>query len=228
VRARPDAETDVEPDVGPDAVAAPPRVAALTVAAWALIGAALVLVSYLLLGEPRHDVPAWERAVFGGVNDLPDVFEWLAWPVMQLGTLWMAPVGALAAYAATRRWPAAAATACAVVLGWLTAQWVKDAVERGRPADLLTDVTVRQPGVDDHGYVSGHTTVAFALATALTPLVPRRWRWAPAALALCVGVARIYVGVHLPLDVVGGAGVGMLAGVGALLAFDVVPRRPAS
>jgi membrane-associated phospholipid phosphatase len=199
---------------------------ARTVAVWALVGVALLLGSYLLLGHSRHDVPGAEQAMFEAVNDLPDTFEWPAWPVMQLGTLWMAPVGALLAFAATRRWPAAAATAWAVVLAWLAAHWVKDAVGRGRPADLLADVTVRQPGVDDEGYVSGHTTVAFALATALTPLVPRRWRWAPGTLALCVGIARIYVGVHLPLDVVGGAGVGILAGVAALLTFGIVPRRP--
>jgi glycosyltransferase 2 family protein len=226
--AEPEAEPGADPEVEPAAAADPAGVTARTIAVWAFVGAALLLGSYLLLGRPRHDVPGAEQTVFEGVNDLPDVFEWLAWPVMELGTLWMAPVGALAAFAATRRWPAAAATAWAVVLAWLAAHWIKDAVGRGRPADLLADATVRQPGVDDEGYVSGHTTVAFALATALTPLVPPRWRWVPATLALCVGIARIYVGVHLPLDVAGGAGVGILAAVAALLTFGIVPGRRAN
>ena len=63
------------------------------------------------------------------------------------------------------------------------------------------------------GYVSGHTAVAFALATVLAPSLPRSWRRSAVfAAASVVGFARIYSGAHLPLDVVGGAGLGLLCG----------------
>ena len=40
----------------------------------------------------------------------------------------------------------------------------------------------------------------------------RRLRWAPFALASLVAIARLYIGVHLPLDVVGGAALGIAVG----------------
>jgi undecaprenyl-diphosphatase len=86
-------------------------------------------------------------------------------------------------------------------------------------------VEVRESGIHGAGYVSGHTAVAFALATVVAPLVPRGWRWAPFALATVVGLSRIYFGAHLPLDVIGGAGLGLVCGVVAWAAGGMVPTR---
>jgi membrane-associated phospholipid phosphatase len=54
--------------------------------------------------------------------------------------------------------------------------------------------------------------------------LPRRWRPLPAIVAFLVGVARIVHGVHLPADVVGGWSFGVLVGLGALGAVDVIDR----
>jgi undecaprenyl-diphosphatase len=59
------------------------------------------------------------------------------------------------------------------------------------------------------GYPSAHTTVAFAMAVVVACCFPRV-RWAALAVALVIGLARVYMGVHLPLDVVGGAALGLL------------------
>jgi undecaprenyl-diphosphatase len=95
-------------------------------------------------------------------------------------------------------------------------------VDRGRPADLLDTVEIREAGLHGKGFVSGHTAIAFAVATVLTPLLPGRWRWLPFTLAGAVGLARVYYGAHLPLDVVGGAGLGVLSGLAASIAFGTV------
>jgi undecaprenyl-diphosphatase len=72
-----------------------------------------------------------------------------------------------------------------------------------------------------YGYVSGHTAIASGLAVALTLTLPRRWRWVPWLLVLFVAVGRMYFGAHLPLDLIGGSGLGvLLAGV----TFAVVAR----
>jgi len=110
-------------------------------------------------------------------------------------------------------------------LAWAAAKGVKGLVERGRPRGLLGGVEVRESGIQGAGYVSGHTAVAFALATVVAPLVPRGWRWAPFALATVVGLSRIYFGAHLPLDVIGGAGLGLVCGVVAWAAGGMVPTR---
>jgi undecaprenyl-diphosphatase len=54
--------------------------------------------------------------------------------------------------------------------------------------------------------------VTFALASAASGFVPRRVLVVMFATATFVGLSRIYVGAHLPADVVGGAGLGLIVG----------------
>ena len=74
-----------------------------------------------------------------------------------------------------------------------------------------------------NSFPSGHTSTSFACATVLSFFVPRA---APAfyLLALAIGYSRIYVGVHWPLDVLGGAVIGLVT---ALLLLAVARRRSA-
>jgi glycosyltransferase 2 family protein len=76
------------------------------------------------------------------------------------------------------------------------------------------------------GYVSGHSAVAVALATVANPFLGRRARRVAWTLAACVCVARIYVGSHLPFDVVGGAALGWAAGALVLLVFGAPTGHP--
>jgi membrane-associated phospholipid phosphatase len=194
----------------------------------AAAGAGLIGVSTLVLHDSGESVPGWEGDVFEAVNGLPGWLRWPVWPVMQLGNFWMVVGGSAVAYAITRRWRPALAVAVAVLLAWVLAKVVKRAVDRGRPGDLLEVVEIREAGLHGQGFVSGHAAIAFAVATVLTPLLPGRWRWLPFTLAAAVGFARVYYGAHLPLDVVGGAGLGILSGLVASIAFgtiDPIHRR---
>ena len=72
----------------------------------------------------------------------------------------------------------------------------------------------------DGSFPSGHTSTSFACATILTLAFPRA---APGffLLALAIGFSRIYVGAHYPLDVVGGAVLGILIAVALSRALRV-------
>ena len=61
----------------------------------------------------------------------------------------------------------------------------------------------------------------------LAPFIPRPARWIVWGIALFVGIARIYVGAHFPLDVVGGLALGwLLASVVNLALGAEQPRGP--
>src|SRR5205807_6285401 len=53
-------------------------------------------------------------------------------------------------------------------------------------------------------FVSGHAVLTAAVATVLMPVLPGRWRLLPWVAVALNGVARVYVGAHNPLDIVGG------------------------
>ncbi len=59
-------------------------------------------------------------------------------------------------------------------------------------------------------FPSGHMAWFFALALVVF-YVNRNWGWWFIGLSAVMGIARIYVGVHWPLDIVGGIVVGLLS-----------------
>jgi undecaprenyl-diphosphatase len=70
-------------------------------------------------------------------------------------------------------------------------------------------------------FPSAHAAWFFALAMTIW-YVNRKWGWWFFALATLMGIARVYVGVHWPIDVVGGAVVGILSEI----AIHWVFRKP--
>ena len=108
--------------------------------------------------------------------------------------------------------------------GYWAAKGVKRLVKRERPSSLLPAVRLREQA-SGLGYLSGHSAVAFGLAAALAPSVPRSSRGAIYAAATLVAFGRMYSGAHLPLDVAGGVGLGLLAGIVARRAFDLGDGR---
>jgi membrane-associated phospholipid phosphatase len=188
-----------------------------------LIRAAIATGVFLLTALVVHPdrVSSSEAELFRAVNAGPSWLYQPVWPIMQFGNVVVAIVVALLAGAAMRRWRVAAAGALAGVAAWYVAKLVKNLVERGRPGAYLTDVRIPGVAEDGFGFISGHSTVAFALATVVAAAVPRRWHPVPFAIATIVAIARLYVGVHLPLDVLGGAAAGIAIGAVVAAGFDL-------
>lgn len=156
--------------------------------------------------------------MFRAVNGLPRFLYAPVWVVMQLGSGLAIPVIGGVAFV-FRRVRLAVGLAVAGGAANVLASVFKSVVRRGRPSALLTHVTVRGGLVTGNGYPSGHTAVAFALATVVALWFGARSRFSRLALAAAavVGFARLYVGAHFPLDVVGGAALGTICGAIAAL-----------
>ncbi|MEJ7584083.1 MAG: phosphatase PAP2 family protein [Acidimicrobiales bacterium] len=160
----------------------------------------------------RSGVPDWERRLFRSVNGTSDVWSRPLWVIMQLGNIAVAAASGLIVDALLRSWRVCLVAVLTPTVAWYAALPVKEWVGRLRPGDLGLTVVQRGGRIQGLGFLSGHATVAWALATMLAPHLVPRLRPVVYVLAAFVGVARIYVGAHRPLDVIGGAGLGILVG----------------
>jgi undecaprenyl-diphosphatase len=186
----------------------------------AAIGGAALLGGSWAVVTTTDDVPEVEVRVFSALNGLPDPLWPFVWAPVQLGSF----VGSLLVVGVTAgvtRRPRLTASALLASQGaYWGAKAVKHVAARARPVDVLARVRVRERATG-LGYVSGHSAVAFALAAVLVAECPGAWRVVPLTLAGTVAIGRVYAGVHLPLDVVGGVGLGILAGVASRWALGL-------
>ena len=193
--------------------------------------AALAVSGLVALQSP---LPRWELDLTMWINGAPDWVASVLYPVMQLGTI-IAPLLLAVVMVVWKRdmWTAAAAVIGGVVT-WFAAKGVKQMVERGRPLQYLPEIDVREGSGTGLGFISGHSAVAACTALIAMTVVPRRLRPVLVLLAFLVGVGRIVHGVHLPADVVGGWGFGVLVGLatielmGRLRARLTSPERSAA
>jgi uncharacterized membrane protein YbhN (UPF0104 family)/membrane-associated phospholipid phosphatase len=190
-----------------------------------VLGALILLATMTAIHQ--HRIGVREANLFRLINDLalPGWTRWPIWGVMQLGVIGAVPLVAGLALV-TRRVRLAAYAALAGGTIYLVAKLVKAFVQRGRPQTLLDNVYIFDIPDRGLGYVSGHSAVAVSLATVASPFLGRRARRVAWTLAGLVCVARIYVGSHLPFDVLGGAALGWAAGALVLLVFGAPTGHP--
>jgi len=119
------------------------------------------------------------------------------------------------------------AAVLAAILVTLWIQGLKSGFSLPRPAAVLgsSGLHIIGPELHSRSFPSGHTATAFLLAAVLVlGLRPALiWRWLIVIFALLIGLSRIAVGAHWPLDVlVGAASAWLIAG----LALPLASRFP--
>jgi undecaprenyl-diphosphatase len=147
------------------------------------------------------------------------VFEGLSW-IGSEGLAWL--VIALVLALVWRRPWIFVQVALADAAADLIASGLRAAIARPRPPTVFAEPKPLVHVPHGGSFPSGHAATSFACATTLAFFVPRL---APLFLVLAAAIAwsRVYVGVHYPLDVLGGAAVGVL--VATALRWLVASRR---
>jgi membrane-associated phospholipid phosphatase len=186
---------------------------------------ALILLGTMTMASGEV-VPAWEEAVFHAVNGLPGFVYPVVWPLMQYGTFITIPLVTIAGLI-TRQWRFAIVSLVTGVGIYFLAKMIKLVVDRGRPgAELEGAMELRGIGKLGYGFPSGHAAVSAALAVIAYAYLPPLWYRISIALAVIVSFGRVYVGAHLPLDVVGGAALGVAVASAMNLILGVPVRPP--
>ena len=192
----------------------------------AALGATLFGVSALLI---TTGAVSWDARLFRTLNGVPAAAASVLTPLSHLflpAAIIVVVVLAVAyVVARTRSVLPVAAGAAAAGTAWVLAHAAKAIADRPRPYEVVADAVLRQQPAHGTSFPSSHTAITLAVAIALMPFLPRALAATGIAYAILVAWSRVYLGVHYPLDVLGGGGIGMAAGGVILLALGALLRH---
>ena len=107
----------------------------------------------------------------------------------------------------------------------IAAQMIKPWIGRLRPSHSMIDsinLLVHKGG--KYSFVSNHAANTMA-AAAVIGYFYKRWKWIAVITSILVGFSRIYVGVHYPLDVLGGWIFGFIIAWGTISIWIILKVR---
>ena len=150
--------------------------------------------------------------LFNGLGSLTGDTLWANWTL--LGDAWVALV-LLLPFVGRRPKLVWAAVVTAIIAG-LAVPLLKNLFAMPRPPAVLAAdlIHIIGPAYKSRSFPSGHTTTAFVLAGILSLHFRSYWILAVSVIiATGVGISRMVVGVHWPLDVTLGAALGWLCAI---------------
>ena len=167
-----------------------------------------------MLREFTNNITRWDRLLFHHIFGWGDrgvtlnrSFRLISWSANGCLYPFLVLYVHLTLGAATSK-PLLLSAALAFLLERLLYHLLKQSMKRDRPYECIVDVQFRVRPPDQFSFPSGHTASAFLMMTLLASFFPVLQ--IPTLLwASTVGIARVYLGVHYPTDVLAGAVLGI-------------------
>ena len=103
--------------------------------------------------------------------------------------------------------------------------FIKKVAARTRPYEVIEGLERIIGQQSDYSFPSGHTAASFAVATVLLMRAPKKLSVPMFVLACLISLSRLYVGVHYPTDVLGGAVIGALCGILAVYVVEFILKK---
>lgn len=177
------------------------------------------VVALSLIWEKGQKLDIWVFSLLNMRGNRPKWVDWTMLGATQLGSGVFAGILAAAAYLWIDH-----LLSYEILIGslslWLIVELMKIIIRRKRPFLHIKEMRIVGERARGHSFPSGHTSQAFFAATLLFLHFNAGFLggFTLYSIALIVGITRIYVGVHYPRDVIGGAVLGTAWGlVGAIV-----------
>lgn len=181
---------------------------------WYVVGlfVALALIAgtgYLVY---THDGRAmgWEYEWFMAVAHWPEWLYWPMWAATMIATPGALAIVSVAVAFFVRYYRLAARLALSIFIAYGATYVLKEVFMRARPEEQFADFQARIHETSA-AFPSGHTTAITVVLLSLIPYLPWKWRWIVPLGIVLVGLSRMYLGEHLPLDIIGGFAVSLAA-----------------
>lgn len=187
---------------------------------------ALLIFVISVAASRSADMHNWEVSVFSRIYNWPDLLLYPLFIVTQIGSIFF--FGAcLGLLLLTKRYAMATKLLVAGSIAYLASGLAKSLWGRSRPTEVIQGVVNRDYTVFGPGFPSGHTALATATILVLAGFLPKKFRIFAFVLIVLVGLSRVYLGIHAPLDILGGfaIGFGAVALVNHLQIKDIVEAK---
>lgn len=171
---------------------------------------ALVLFAVSVLLSRGADMTNWEQGVFSFVYGLPGFLHPFFFVITQAGTIYFAGLS-IAYFAYKKKFYVVTKLLLGGLIAYLASGFAKDIWGRPRPFEFLENVTNLDYVVRGPGFPSGHTALATVTLLTIMRYLPKKLRSLVLVLIALVALSRLYLGIHAPLDVIGGFAIGWAA-----------------
>ncbi len=172
---------------------------------YAMLGIVIFLFGWLVV---RGGVGSLETYVFRFFNELPSFLSPIVMLISLFGTIGFVLVATFISLL-RRHYSHALKFLLAGGIAWLVVKWLKTYAIRARPSEILPNVQLRENLDSVIGYPSGHAAVVTALGVVAYMYIPKKYHRFITIIIIAVCLSRLFLGMHLPMDVVGGFGVGL-------------------